>query len=99
MQDIPSIGQAARTIFVVTIKDLGSTDANQGPFEVSGTEPQFAQYAYQSGSLDTNIYLDDSCRLVATNSSQLICAQTTYLGGGAACDQESPGVIVVYQKQ
>lgn len=49
-------------IFGVKIFNLGKRDANQGPFRVVPTEPQFSQWGYVDGKLSTLAYYEFSCR-------------------------------------
>jgi hypothetical protein len=74
-------GATGQNIFAVNLNNFGLEDADQGPYSVklSPGEPQFAQYPYTAYGMSTSVYLGYDCRLLANNTSRMICGLTARL--------------------
>lgn len=83
-------GGKVQKIEVMTAKNLGNKEIEQGPFEYRSEEPQFSLFMYtEEGGSQSSDYVRHSCRLIGENLDQQICLGKVVL---------SPPVSFKYEK-
>lgn len=91
-------GDAAQSVFGVTISGIGDKKTKQGPYKANEEEPQFATWSYPK---KTDVFYSWACRADATNAEMLLCAVTLIDGSKRSankCSDDQGGILVVYRK-
>ena len=71
-------GGVTGSALMIRLYGLGIKNMNQGPYlvEVDSNKTQFFRYAYKGANLQYSTRIEYSCRLLANNSSRMVCGMT-----------------------
>lgn len=83
----------------VSLSGIGGKDANQGPYMVEASEPQFARWIFGFGVDRKDVYLEYSCR--DSRDGNMICGVTQRwkLDPTDPCYNDSNGELFIYARR
>ncbi|RYZ75499.1 MAG: hypothetical protein EOP05_07670 [Proteobacteria bacterium] len=90
-------GDAAQSVFGITISGIGTKKTVQGPYKADPSAPQFSTWSYPKKE---SVFFSWACRADAQNSEMLLCGVSLIDNTSTKnrCSNDAAGVIMVYRK-